>query len=459
MKKQILTDPGRENQQHSLKPEKHPFVNAPHKTLISLSLPLLLSLIAEPLTGLVDTIFVANLGSTPLAALGVGTAVLSSIFWIFNFLGIGSQTEVAQAMGNGDISRLKQITTLAMVMAFFIGVALILLSFPLVSSMVRWMEATGGVHETAVEYIRIRMFGGPAILISIAAFGVMRGQQNMTTPLWVAGGINILNMVLDPLFIFGFGAFPPIGVAGAALASVISQWMGAIACLWYLFKKLGHPGRVKFSEALGLLVVGRDLFIRTGMLILFLLLSTRAATAVSSESGAAHQVIRQTWFFTAFLMDAYAMVGQSLVAYFLGGDQLNEARRVGTVVCCWSLGTGFLLAAVMLMGQDSVILLMVPGSAVNVFKGAWQTAALTQPLNALAFATDGIHWGTGDYAYLRNVVITATICCCSLLFFFENQGSLTLAGVWGITIVWVMIRACGGLMRIWPGVGLAPLKQ
>jgi len=446
-------------QSHSPPPEHHPFLKAPHKTLIHLSLPVLLSLIAEPLTGLVDTIFVAKLGSTPLAALGVGTAILSSIFWIFNFLGIGSQTEVARAMGNGEMTRLKEVATLAMVMAFCIGIVLIVIALPLVSSMAGLMEATGDVHAQAVDYIRIRLFGGPAILISIAAFGVMRGEQNMSTPLRVAGGINILNMVLDPLFIFGWSFFPAMGVSGAALASVISQWIGALACLYYLSRRLGSPGSVKLSQAMGLLVVGRDLFIRTGMLILFLLLSTRAATGVSPEAGAAHQAIRQTWFFTAFLMDAYAMTGQSLVAYFLGADMICEARRVGTVVCGWSFVTGFFLAIIMLMGQESVIRLMVPGAAVAVFSGAWQIAALTQPMNALAFATDGIHWGTGDYAYIRNVVITATVCSSSLLFLFEFRGDLTLSGVWGITILWVLIRACGGLMRIWPGVGVAPLKQ
>jgi Na+-driven multidrug efflux pump len=82
----------------------HPFVKSPHKTLLSMSLPVLLSLVAEPLTGLVDTAFVARLGSESLAALGVGTVTLSGIFWVFNFLGIGTQTEVAQAHGRQEFN-------------------------------------------------------------------------------------------------------------------------------------------------------------------------------------------------------------------------------------------------------------------------------------------------------------------------------------------------------------------
>ena len=91
----------------------HPFVASPHRTLFSMSLPVLLSLIAEPLTGLVDTAFVARLGSESLAALGVGTVALSSIFWAFNFLGIGTQTEVAQAHGRRQQKRSTEIGGIA----------------------------------------------------------------------------------------------------------------------------------------------------------------------------------------------------------------------------------------------------------------------------------------------------------------------------------------------------------
>ena len=78
---------------------RHPFLTSPNRTLISLSIPVLLSLVAEPLTGLVDTAFISRLGSEPMAALGVGTTILSGIFWIFNFLGIGTQTETAHIYG------------------------------------------------------------------------------------------------------------------------------------------------------------------------------------------------------------------------------------------------------------------------------------------------------------------------------------------------------------------------
>ncbi|MGA1495224.1 MAG: MATE family efflux transporter, partial [Rhodothermales bacterium] len=81
---------------------QHPFEKAPRRTLFRLSVPVLFSLVAEPITGLVDTAFVSRLGAVELAALGVGTMALSSVFWIFNFLGVATQTDVAQADGRGQ---------------------------------------------------------------------------------------------------------------------------------------------------------------------------------------------------------------------------------------------------------------------------------------------------------------------------------------------------------------------
>ena len=226
----------------------HPFIRWPHKTLIKMSFPVLLSLIAEPLTGLVDTAFVSKIGVNPLAALGVGTMVLSSIFWIFNFLGIGTQTEVAQAFGNQDEARARQMAWLSLLVSVCLGILVILLVFPFLNLMARVMGAQGEVHLLTVGYLKIRLFGAPAVLISIAAFGSLRGLLDMKTPLWIAVFINALNIVLDALFIFGKGPFPPMGVSGAALASVLSQWIGAGWAVLAVTQKMGLPGIFRWEK-------------------------------------------------------------------------------------------------------------------------------------------------------------------------------------------------------------------
>ena len=304
----------------------------------------------------------------------------------------------------------------------------------------------------------MRLLGAPAVLITLAAFGALRGLQEMRTPLWVATGANLVNAGLDPLLIFGAGPVPALGVAGAAWASVVGQWLGALWAVAAVRRHLGLAARVPWGEAPGLLIVGRDLFLRTGLLTLFLLLATRAATRLGADTGAAHQVVRQVWILTAFLLDAYAATAQSLVGYFLGAGHTQLARRVAGIACTWGFGTGFAIGACMLVGEAAVASLLVPESARSLFPAAWRLLAMAQPLNALSFVTDGIHWGTRDYRYLRNAMFTATGLGVALLSALPLAGGTSLAAIWLVTAVWISVRAAFGMARVWPGSPAAPLR-
>lgn len=438
-------------------PESHAFLEKPNRTLIVLSIPVLFSLIAEPITGLVDTAFIASLGSVPLAALGVGTVALSSIFWVFNFLGIGAQTEVAHSLGAKNRHGAVKAASLALSLAVLFGLVMFVLGLPLSTGVAGLLGAQDEVLSNATDYIRVRLFAAPAVLITFTGFGVLRGMQDMRTPLWIAAGINILNIVLDYPFIFGLGFIPAMGVAGSALATAISQWIGVVWTLWAISRKLGYTRDIHFNEAVKLIQIGGDLFIRTGLLTTFFLLSTRVATQIGVESGAAHQAIRQVWFFSTLVMEAFAVTAQSLVGYFLGSADIRTARRVSTLSLIWSVGTGAVLTAAMLLSTDLVIDIFVPENAVAVFIPAWVAASLMQPLSAIAFTTDGIHWGTGDYRYMRNGMIVATLIAGGLMLLVNTEVANALLWVWVLTILWVGIRGLWGMVRVYPGIGNAPI--
>ena len=436
----------------------HPFTKAPHRTVLALSVPVFFSLIAEPLTGLVDTAFVAQLGVVPLAALGVGTAALSSVLWVFNFLGIGTQTEVAQAAGRNNLERAGRITGLALLLSAGAGLILLIVGYGLAPPVARLLGATAELEIDAVLYMRIRLWGAPAVLLFLAAAGALRGLQDMHTPLWIAIGVNAINIGLDALLIFGFGPIPALGIAGAALASVLAQWIGALWATAVIVRRLGWPQQLKWGEAWQLIQIGGDLFVRTGMLMLFMLLTTRIATLISAESGAAHQAIRQVWLFTALGLDALAITAQSLVGYFVGAQQMGAAKRVAWVTSLWGFVLGVLLGLGMWLGEGWAIRLLIPAAAVALFQPAWIVAVLVQPINALAFVTDGIHWGTRDFRFLRNVMMIASITAGGALLLLDESQAGALTWVWIITGGWITMRAALGLLRVWPGIGRAPLQ-
>ena len=438
---------------------QHPFESTPRRTLFRLSIPVLFSLVAEPITGLVDTAFVARLGAVELAALGVGTMALSSVFWMFNFLGVATQTDVAKADGRGESHLGGAITGLSMMLSLALGIGSALLLWPFISQVSGLLGAADTIQTAADSYISVRLWGSPAILVTIAGFGALRGVQRMQVPLWIAVGVNILNIILDAVLIFGVGPIPAFGIEGAAAATAISQWVGAVATWLAVRRMMGARIVWDRDRAVRLFRVGWDLFLRTGALTLFLLVGTREATRLGAEAGAAHQAIRQFWMFTALFLDSFAIAGQSLVAFFAGNERLATARRVARTILEFCFGFGVVLMLVMWFGEGLIARLLVPESALVAFGSAWWLALLFQPLNALAFGTDGIHWGTGDFAFLRNATIVATAVGVALLYVIGAWIGLTLSLVWAVTGVWIGVRVLFGVGRVWPGSSNAPLGR
>jgi MATE family multidrug resistance protein len=146
------------------------------------------------------------------------------------------------------------------------------------------------------------------------------------------------------------------------------------------------------------------------------------------------------------------------VARFVGESDRAEARRVARFVMGWSLGSGAVVALALWAATGAVAAVFVPESARDVFALAWLVSLASLPINAATFATDGIHWGTGDFRYLAVGMVAATGVGVLGLFWIEASGG-TLAGVWAVTGVWVVVRALFGIGRIWPGIGRAPLSR
>lgn len=439
---------------------EHDFVKAPNKTLITMSLPVLFSLVAEPVTGMADTAFVARMGAEAVAALGIGAMAFSAVFWVFNFLGIGTQTEVAHYVGAGEQCKAARMSTMAVFLAAAIGVLLLVFISPLLGFIAGLLGGEGTVRVFAEEYMFYRLLGAPAVLVSVASFGALRGAQDMSTPFWVAVGVNLLNIMLDWLFIFGYGPIPALGVAGAAIASSVAQWIGAFWVLAVQFRKLGFIVRVDLEDMKKLFSIGGDLFIRTGLLLSFLFLCTRVANRAGVPEGAAYQAIRQFFIFAAMVMDAFAITGQSLVGYFLGQRDVFNARRVAIYTCWWSVAVGVSLSLAMMVGVEWIAWLLIPAEARSVFDAAWGTVVFIMPVMSLACATDGIHWGTGDFKYLRNAMMIAFLVSAPLVLLFEfMQLENLLVWIWFGTGVLALLRGGLGVVRIVPGIGLAPLRK
>ena len=438
------------------------FLANPHRTVVTLGLPILGSLLAEPLTGLVDTAFIARLGSEPLAALGVGTMVLSAIFWGFSFLGVATQTLVASHLGSADRAGRRsegaaRMCLVAVAVAMLAGVAIACAGVPLATVVARAMGASGPVEILAADYLEWRLVGTPPMLAAFAALGALRGAHDMAAPLRVAVGMNALNVALDPILIFGWGPVPAMGVTGAAIATTASQYVGAAWALSAAFSRLGRPAGLDLRDARKLLAAGANLVLRAASLYVFLLMGTRKATLIGPAAGAVHHVIRTVWFFNALFLDSFAILAQSLVAHFLARQEVANAREVARITLWWGFGCGSAICIAMLALAPGVQHLYIPPAAVSLFATPWVIAALSQPISGVTFASDGIHFGSGDFGFLRNAVLSAMAAGGALVVWADASQPGALVVVWLGFAVWTSLRAAAGTLRIWPGGQSCPL--
>lgn len=436
----------------------HPFEEQPHRTLLAWSLPVLIGFLAGPITDLVDTGFSAALGASSQAALGIGALVFMTVHWVFNFLGIAAQTEVAHARGAGDPVRAREAATLALAWSLAAGAVLGVLGFLASEPLAALLQARGAVLEEAVLYLRIRWISLPAILTTATAAGILRGAADMAGPMRVSIGLNALNVLGDALLVRGAGPLPGLGIAGLAWATVAAQIAGAVWSLALVRDRIGTSARVPWGGSAGLLRIGRDQFLRTFLLMAFFWTATGAANRMGEAAGAAWQGIRTFWLTAALLLDAFGVTAQTLVGTFLGAGRPRMARRVAAVACLHGLGVGFLLLGLMLLLEDPVRRLLVAPEAWPLFPEGWRLAAWMQPLAALCFVTDGLHWGSRDFAWLRNAMLAASGVGGAALLALDAEAPDAFARLWETVVLWLAVRAFFGLVRIWPGLGGAPLR-
>jgi MATE family multidrug resistance protein len=405
---------------------------SPHdRDILDLAVPALAGLAADPLVSLIDTAFVGQLGSVALGALGVNTSIFSMTFVIFNFLAYGTTPRVGRAVGNDNRAEAGRAVVRALTLAGLCGIVALVALQLLARPILLVMGASNELMPPALDYLRIRALAGPAVLFITAGHGAFRGYQDTRTPMVVTIGFNIVNASLDPLFIFVLDW----GLAGAAAATAIAQWIGALVFLWLLLGARRDELGVELMwpslrSLVPFLKVGRDLLLRTSSLVGTMTLATAVAARVGVTAVAAHQVAHQLWLFLALVVDALAVAAQALVSKHLGANDPATARAVSDRLFQWgfvvglALGLGFFLLRPVLphFFTDD------PGT-VSALLDVYLFVALLQPLNGLVFVGDGIYMGAEEFPYLAKAMIGTAIVAAAVL-------GLVLPMGWGLTGVW-----------------------
>jgi len=416
---------------------------SPHdRDIWRLAIPAFGALAAEPLYVLGDTAIVGRLGTHQLGGLAVAGIVLTAVFGIFNFLAYSTTAAVARRIGAGDRRRAAEQGVDGLWLAFGLGVALTVVGFVLAPAIVDAMGASGDVRPYSLTYLRISLVGAPFVLLMLAGTGYLRGCQDTRTTLVVAVAANVANLVLEVVLVYGLD----LGIAGSAWGTVVAQ-VGAAAVYLVIVARAVRaehasirPDRAGIRAAA---VVGGHLVVRTGALLLSLLVATAVASRIGDAEVAAHQIAFQIWTFLALTLDALAIAGQAIVGRLLGSGDAAEARTAARRMLELGVLGGVVLGlAIAAVSGALPALFTGDGEVRDLARQALWVVALLQPVNALVFVLDGVLIGAGDARYLAVAMAGAAAVFLPAALAVVASGAGLLA-LWGAMGLWMGARLIG----------------
>ncbi|XP_042385127.1 protein DETOXIFICATION 42-like [Zingiber officinale] len=469
--------------------------------IMSIALPAALALMADPVASLIDTAFIGHIGPTELAAVGVAIAVFNQASKIAIFPVVSVTTsfvaeeDAASKLSSADLenverneffsedSEMKELishnghdeqlqasssfsdtntvafghrkripsASSALIIGGILGLLQTIFLVLGAKPILNYMGVTNDspMMTPAFQYLTLRSLGAPAVLLSLAMQGVFRGFKDTKTPLYATVAGDVINIFLDPIFIF----FLRLGVSGAAIAHVISQYLIAVILLWRLLQQVDilPPGikDLQFSR-----------FLKNGFLLLLRVIAatfcvTLAASMAAREGSvpmAAFQICLQIWLASSLLADGLAVAGQAVLASAFARNDHTRAISSASRVLQWGMILGLVLCVVLGTGlQYASRLFTKDAEVLQLIHTGIPFVALTQPINALAFVFDGVNYGASDFAYSAySMILVAIVSIACLVVLSSSYG---FAGIWIALTIYMSLRMFAGFWRIGAGRG------
>lgn len=412
------------------------------RRIVRLAVPALGTLAVEPLYFLVDTAIVGRIGTPQLAGVAIASVVLLNVVSLLSFLEyITPNIAFDRGGGRADAARRIAGDGLSLTAAMGIPAALVLAvgARPLC-----WLiGGRGEVLDHATTYLSITALGMPFVLLAILGHGVLRGYNDLRTPLKIAVAANVVNLVVELWFVFGLD----LGVAGSAWSTVMAQALAAGAFLLAMRPHL-LLGRLRWVAVRPLVINGLHIGLRSVAMYTVWNVTTIIAAHLDEPTLAANQVANQLFFFLALVLDALAVPLHSLVAEELGAGNPADATRVGRVSTRLSVWAGGALGLMLAAAAPFIPGVFSGDPEVRTrLMGALLVLAVMQIPGAIAFALDGALIGANDMPWLgrqavRNLAAFVPLAAATLVWPW-----LGLAGLWGAQLCWMTTRATVNTVR------------
>ncbi|MFE4675620.1 MATE family efflux transporter [Streptomyces sp. NPDC056723] len=414
------------------------------REIVALAVPAFGALVAEPLFVMADSAIVGHLGTAQLAGLAVASSLLMTAVSVFVFLAYATTAAVARRVGAGDLQSAIRQGMDGIWLALLLGAAVIAIVLPTAPALVELFGTSHTAAPYAITYLRISSLGIPAMLVVLAATGVLRGLQDTKTPLYVAIGGFVANGALNAGLVYGAG----LGIAGSAWGTVIAQLAMAGVYLVVVVRGARRHGASLRPDAAVIRAcaqAGAPLLVRTLSLRAILMIATAIAARLGDADIAAHQIIISLWSLMAFALDAIAIAGQAIIGRYLGADDARGAQDACRRMVQWGIAAGVVLGLLVIVSRPLFIPLFTNDQAVqNVALPALLMVALSQPICGIVFVLDGVLMGAGDGPYLAWAML-ATLAVFTPVALLVPVFGGGLTALWGAMTLMMTVR----MLTLW----------
>lgn len=427
--------------------------------LILLALPAIAGQAIEPLAQLIETACIGRLGPLELASAGVSTSIFNIISKVFNI----PLLSVATSFVAEDISKsstkdstsderkvLPSVST-ALVLATSIGIleaSAMYFGSGLFLDMMG-ISSASTMRYAAEQFLRLRAIAAPAVVVSLAIQGIFRGFKDTKTPVLCLGLGNLTALPLFPILMHHFG----LGATGAAISTVASLYIVMFLMIWHLNKRtvLSLPSKSSLNFG-GYLKSGGFLLGRTMAAVMTITLSTSMAARLGPIAMAAHQICLQIWLSVSLLADAQASSGQALIAGALARGDYEIVKEISYFALKMGLLTGASLAIILGVSFGTIATWFTKDAEVlRIVRSGLLFVSASQPINALAYIFDGLHYGISDFSYAAwSMMLVGAI---SSAFLLVAPSFVGLSGVWSGLVLFMGLRTVAGYMRLFSKQG------
>jgi len=392
-----------------------------HRQIWAMAAPIVLANVSVPLLGAVDTAVVGHLPEPHyMGAVALGAMLFNFLYHLFNCLRMGTTGPTAQARGAGDHAEVRAMLGRALLLAGALGGAIVLLQWPILAFAFWAIDASAQVEHYAREYFLIRVWAMPAVLGSYALIGWFYGLRNVRTPLAMQIFTNVTNIVLDLVFVFGFGW----GVAGVAAASLIAEYAGLALGLHRARRTLHalphgtHRARLLDRAALVRLVaINGDIVLRTLCVVSVLGLFMAKSAELGDLPLAANQVLHNFLVFTSFALDGFAHAAEAILGEAVGRRDRAAFRQGMRAVFMWAGLVGLLNVLAYAALGPGIVALLTSIPEVRTAATDYLLWPVLMPLVSVwAYTYDGIYLAATRTRIMRNTMFAAFLAFLAVLY-------------------------------------------